>query len=66
MKARMQLVDGTNWIERIFDWNDVIETNNGLVKVSKISVYDDKPIIDGKEFNIYHMLSSENPELIGE
>jgi hypothetical protein len=61
MKAKMQLWrEGIEPFERIFDWNDVLETNNGNVLVSQISLYDERPIIDGEEHHIMHMMSAPN------
>lgn len=57
MKAKMQLWrEGIEPFEMIFDWDEVLETNKGAVVVSQISLYDEKPIIDGKEYHVMHML----------
>ena len=59
MKAKMQLWrEGIEPFEKIFDWNDEIETSGGVVIVSQISLYDEKPIIDGEEHHIIHMMSA--------
>lgn len=42
-------------------WDEFLETKNGPVRVGEISVYDDKPIIDGVERRILHMLSFAKP-----
>lgn len=61
MLTRMTLVrDGAKPIVRIFDWNDIIETDIGKIKVSKISVFDHRPVIDGQAHKIVHMLSASS------
>jgi len=59
MKAKILLLsDGGEIFERVFDWADQIETKSGMVNVSEISLYSDKPIIDGKECRIMNMFSA--------
>jgi len=61
MKAKMTLWrEGIEPFEKIFDWDDELMTNKGFVFVSQISLYDEKPIIDGEQYHIMHMVSAPN------
>ena len=60
MKAKIQLWrEGSDSFTKVFNWDDVIDTNNGKVRIAEISVFYDKPVIEGKEHHIVHMLSAD-------
>jgi hypothetical protein len=62
MKAKMTLLaDGDkDAAVMVFDWDEILETSDGDALVSQISIYDEKPIINGKQYSIIHMLSAES------
>ena len=62
MKAKLTLLaDGDEHaVVKVFDWNEVLTTTTGHVRVAEISVYTDTPVIDGKEYRIAHMLSGSH------